>query len=217
MIAPALPGHRRRQRGAALLARRRRAAAGHRRRRRRARRARARPIRRSPWCTPPCRPGAGVDAARGRRTFNALVYVLGGAGTVGAETGTRFAPASWPSSVTGHRSGSPLTPNRSRVPPTSMCSPRRASHRRAGLRLRTVRDEHQGGSGPGLRGLSGREARHHPGGPHRLVEPEDGQRPSRRARGPGRSGSLAALRGAGSGVPGLQGGDRGGGRLEGAA
>ena len=63
---------------------RRRAAPGHRRRARRARRARARPTPRSPSPTPPSSP-APSSTCPGGADFNALVYVLAGSGTVGAE------------------------------------------------------------------------------------------------------------------------------------
>ena len=84
MVAAALPGHPRSAGRAAHLARRRRAGAGHRRRGRRPRRARASRTRRSRWCTPRS-PRARSSSCRGARDFNALVYVLAGRGTVGAE------------------------------------------------------------------------------------------------------------------------------------
>ena len=101
--AAALPGHRRRRRHAALRRRRRRARPGDRRRARRARRARARPSRRSPTCTRRSRPGATARRCRGRRDFNALVYVLVGRGDVGRRARGRSTRASSPCSAPATR------------------------------------------------------------------------------------------------------------------
>ena len=57
----------------------------------------------------------------------------------------------------------------SRTPNAGCPDPRRPTHPRAGLRLRPVRDEHQGRGGPGVRGLPGRAAGDHPGRPHRVL------------------------------------------------
>ena len=62
-------------------------------------------------------PGARVDIPW-RSDFNALVYVLGGAGHRRGRRARRSAPASWPCSGTGTRSPSPPTPTRSRALPT---------------------------------------------------------------------------------------------------
>ena len=82
----------------------------------------------------------------------------------------RAAPGSWPcsaratpSSLAGRRS------TRTRTPEPRGAGPGRPADRRTGGRLRSVRHEHPGRAGPGLRGLPGRQAGHHPGRPHRRL------------------------------------------------
>ena len=110
---------------------------------------------------------ATLSPARGcmlpwRPDFNALVYVLGGPGTVGPDhrpvrTGQL--------AVFG--AGDALTVDAARTaggtrPRAGRPDPRRAADPRAGRRLRPVRDEHAGRAGPGVRGLPGRPAGQHP-------------------------------------------------------
>ena len=110
-------------------------------------------------------PGAKADIPWNPQ-FNALVYVLGGNGTVGA--GWSSDPHRTAGGVRGGRVPDPRSRRRTGVAdPESRCAdPRWPAHPRAGLRLRAVRDEHQGRGGPGVRGLPGRTAGHRSGRPH---------------------------------------------------
>ena len=176
---PALPGHPGRAGRAAVLAGRRRAAAGHRRRASAATPAPASRTRRSRWCTPRWRPARRLRLPW-RPDFNALVYVLAGTGTVGAEPTPGPARASWPcsapaTSITFARRRRART---GRSPSMDVLHPRRRADPRAGRRLRAVRHEHPGRAGAGVRGLPGRPAGQHPGRADR-VPPDRPPRPRR--------------------------------------
>ena len=98
-------------------------------------------------------PGARLDLPWNTE-FNALVYVLGGAGTVGASTASRSRPGQ--AAVLG--SGDYLTiggaPNAGEPDPgTRRDRGRRPADPRAAGLGRPVRDEHQGRGARGLRGL----------------------------------------------------------------
>ena len=115
-------------------------------------------------------PGARVEIPWPTE-FNALVYVLGGDGTVGdpgrpVTTGQLavFGPGD---SLVVAADEQNAGARRSR--------PRRATDRRAGLCLRALRHEYESRGGPGVRGLPGRSSRHRTRRAHRLA-----------GRGPGR-------------------------------
>ena len=135
---------------AAVLARRRRARAAHRRRRRPATPAPASRTRRSSWPTPPWRPGARLDAALARRLQRpGLRAGRDGHGRRRAAAG-RARPAR---RVRRRRHRSPSTPTPAARSRSRCCCSAASPIRRAGRRLRPVRDEHPGRAGPGLRGL----------------------------------------------------------------
>ena len=133
--------------------RRRRAGAGHRRRRRRPRRPGLDAHPDGDGARDRSSPAPG-STCRGRSDFNALVYVLAGHGTVGAERPPDPGRASSPCSA-------PATSSRSAAdgaPGEPLADARRdrasAAGRSASRRLgRPVRDEHQGRGAAGLRGL----------------------------------------------------------------
>ena len=99
--------------------------------------------------------------------FNALAYVLAGAGTVGAE---RIAVATGQLAVFGP--GDAISVRAAEIQESSLARARGAAPGRpADPRARRldgpVRDEHAGRAAPGVRGLPGRQARQHPRGPQR--------------------------------------------------
>ncbi len=101
--------------------------------------------------------------------FNALVYVLAGRGTVGAD-----GAAGADGELVVFGDGDQLVVSADAAP--GQCQsrargarPRRPPHPRAGGRLRAVRHEHAGRDRPGLRGLREGKARDHPGRPHRAL------------------------------------------------
>ena len=98
----------------------------------------------------------------GTRSFNALVYVLSGHGTVGAEQrpvrGGQLAVFG-PGDVVRVRCRP--GPGQSYAG-AGRAGPRRSTDPRAGRAVRTVRHEHQGRAAAGVRGLPGRPHGHHP-------------------------------------------------------
>ena len=107
------------------------------------------------------------DRGAGRRarapvappTFNALVYVLSGSGSVGS--GGQAAPHRPAGGVRcRRRAGPPGGRGPGVAPPGARrADPRRPADRRARLRPRALRHEHPGRDHPGLRGLPGGQAR----------------------------------------------------------
>ena len=101
------------------------------------------------------------------REFNALLYVLSGAGTVGAE-----ARPVHTGQLIVHGPGEALVLRAERNPGITTPGARRAHsrwspHRRARVRPRPLRHEHARGNRAGLRGLRGGPAGHGPRRPHR--------------------------------------------------
>ena len=118
-------------------------------------------------------PGARL-ALPWRADFNALVYVLGGHGTVGpAGSAIRKGQLA----VLGAGGGGVLVccsdAAAGGAEPRG-AAPRRPADPRARRVGRSVRDEHPGRARAGLRGLPGRPSRQHPGGPRRPDVPHRG-------------------------------------------
>ena len=114
-----------------------------------------------------------------RSDFNALVYVLAGSGTVGADqrpvrTG-QLAVFGAGDALTVGAAAHPGGPR----PRAGRPGARRPADPRAGRRVRPVRDEHAGRAGAGVRGLPGGPAGQHP----RRARPGPG-RPAPRPRRP---------------------------------
>ena len=154
---PALPEPRGRPVDAAVVARRRRARAPDRRRRRRPRRPGRARTRRSPWPTPPCRPGARLELPW-RPDFNALAYVLAGSGTRRHRAPPGRRRSARPCSATATRS----TSTASGSEPLEVLLLGGRPIREPVAAVRPVRDEHPGRAGAGGRRLQRRPAGHDP-------------------------------------------------------
>ena len=104
------------------------------------------------------------STCRGDPDFNALVYVLAGDGHGRRRAAPGPARASSPCFGAGdaHRPSPPTRSQDSRSPTLDVLHPGRPADPRAGGGLRPVRHEHPRRAHPGVRGLPGRPAGHHP-------------------------------------------------------
>ena len=123
-------------------------------------------------------PGAQVRIPW-RADFNALGYVLAGAGTVGSEhrpiRAGQLAVFGFGESITVAADAKMDGPE----PGPGHLAPRRRADQGAGRRLRPVRDEHPRGTGPGVRGLPEGPPGQHPRPAREHPTPDGPPRPRR--------------------------------------
>ena len=132
------------------------------------------PTPRSPWSTRRCSPGLAPGAALVARRSTPWPTRSAGAAR-SARTAGPFAdgPAGRPRPRGRDRARGRPDPGRQRVgASTCWCSAAPRSGEPVAAYGPFV-DEHPGRARPGVRGLPGRPARHHPGRPHRVLSPSD--------------------------------------------